>query len=170
MNKLPLNASDVTDKTEPAKQFLEDAVFLFEARARRSVECVLGASTRVARAFSVAPVLVNTFSVSGIIQAGNPDFVAAVISGANAPDLDELIPSVDDMDMRLDAIGEITHVLAGNLLSHPYCLSRLGVMSPSLPVFVHGGTTIRKSWCIQGTLLVNSVKLFIGFAVERTAK
>ena len=150
--------------------YLREALPDFEVCSRRAVECILGMPTRCPMDFRLLPRLSNQASVICIIQSGNGRYAVSLSLGVNKTDYPELLPAKRDDDEVTDAIGEITNVIAGNFLGRPAFTHRFGAMLPSPPLFTLSGTSIQKGWCIQGLLVVNTAKIFLGFMIQATQK
>lgn len=151
---------------DPTAALLAQSLNAFEICARHAVECVLLAPTRVAASFVLARELRDDYAVSCSIQAGNGGYSASISVGIAAGELGRLLPG-ESRELQLDAVGEITNILAGTFLGKPVFAAHFGDMTPSLPRFAEGGVTVRKACCIEGVLLVKSVKVFSGLLVTR---
>ena len=150
-----------------ATRFLEHSVFEFEVCSRRAIESVLSTPTLNAGSFGLSRNFSGQFSTACHIQAGNSEYLVTVVFGVETKDLASLVPGYSEMEMQLDAVSEVTNVLSGSFVTHHRFAEQFGVIPPSLPFFVPIGHIMRDSWCIQGLLRVNSVKVFLGVAVNR---
>lgn len=150
--------------------FLENSVHEFEICCRRSIESVLAAPTMNAGRFGLSPTLNRRYRTTCNIHSGNEAYFVTITFGVDSADLAALVPGNSELAMQLDAVGEITNVLSGSFITHRRFSENFGVIPPSLPVFVNGGHAAQNSWCIQGQLRVNSVKVFLGVAIGKTVR
>ncbi len=156
---------------DPATQmFLEEILAHFEMCARHAVEGVLDLPTLAARQFRVTPSMTNQSSLGCLVQCWNGHYSLTVSVGINKTDLDTLIPGIQDENMALDALGEVANVIAGRVLKIPGFTDHFGVMCMSPPLYSNGGITSTKACSIHGTLVANSSRLFLGFAIASNEK
>lgn len=155
--------------------FLEDSVHEFEVCCRRAIESVLAAPTMNAGRFAISRVMNCIYRTTCTILSENEDYSATIAVGVDSSDLAALVPADSELEMQLDAVAEITNVLSGSFVTHRRFSERFGAVPPSLPAFANGRSPGgqspgRDSWCIQGQLRVNSVKVFVGVAIRKSAR
>lgn len=170
--------------------FLEDSVHEFEVCCRRAIEGVLAVPTMNAGRFGISPDLENPYRTACMIRSENEEYSVIIVFGFDPAELAALVTADSELDMQLDAVAEITNVLSGRFVTPHRFSERFGAVSPSLPFFANGGSDAggghavgnpagrnpaekspsRDSWCIQGQLRVNSVRVFLGVAIGKTAR
>lgn len=138
----------------------------FEICSRRALEVILGMPTRCTRGFRILPGLNNQASLTCVILSENQTFQSALIIGMNKTDYPVLLPHLKSEEEMIDAVGEIANVIAGSFLGRPSFMSRFGAMLPSTPYFTFNESSLRKSWCIQGHIMMGSAKVFLGFTAQ----
>jgi hypothetical protein len=146
---------------EPAS--LRDSLFLFEVCARRTLEICLRVPTQVTKKFEFANIFSNPFSSACMIRSGNQIVSASVFLGFEATETEKLIPK---LDRRLDVLGEITNVIAGNCFGNSLFSSSFGFIGNTLPVFLHAKIPVQETACIQGMLQAGSLSLFTALLVD----
>ncbi len=150
--------------------FLKEILPDFEICARQVVERMLDLPTLARKNFKVASTMTNMASLYCIIECWNKDFSSTLSVGINKTDLSGLVPGVSSEEIALDALGEVTNVIAGRVMEIPGFEDHFGEMSMSPPLFSNGGVTSKKTCSIHGELAAKSSRLFLGFAITMNEK
>lgn len=137
----------------------------FEVCARRALERMMQAPTRCLRDFQLLKEAPAAPLTCGILS-GNGLFEAALYVEVEPGDYAMLLPGMLIDGEILDFIGEIANVMSGCFLRQHSFMEHFGPMKPTPPVFPFNGSCLGKASCIQGVIMVNSVKLSVGFMVH----
>lgn len=142
----------------------------FERHVLWAVKAILEADVSLQEPFHVTHSPPAGSSLYCLIPNSNPQYLAQLAVGLAKDDLPGLFPAETEAKLRLDALGEMSNVVAGLLMADEDFLGRFGHLKPSTPFFSEGAFTDRMDVGLRGTVTANGLPLAFHLTVRRAGQ
>jgi hypothetical protein len=148
-----------TGKTMSGSNHLADRLGplarIFERHVVWAVRAVLESDVEIKEPFHVTDAPPGGHTLFCLIPNSNGEFHAQLAVGLAKEDLPRFFPGEVDPRLRLDALGEMSNVVAGLLMSDEDFMGKFGHLKPSTPFFSEGAFTGRSDSGLRGSVLVD---------------
>lgn len=142
----------------------------FERHVLWAVKAILEADVAVQEPFHVTNSPPSGSSLFCLIPNSNLQYHAQLAVGISKEDLPGLFPAETEAKLRLDALGEMSNVVAGLLMADEDFLGKFGHLKPSTPFFSEGAFTDRMDTGIRGSVTVGGRLMAFHLTVRRAGQ
>lgn len=143
---------------------------IFERHVLWAIQAILEAEPAVVEPFHVTNAPPSGSTLFCLIPNANPAYHAQLAVGLAKEDLPSLFPGEVDARLRLDALGEMSNVVAGLLMADEDFMGRFGHLKPSTPFFSEGAFTDRMDVGLRGAVTADGRRLAFHLTVRRAGQ